>query len=616
MFGGVSPQTLDWNFNLTGSLGVTQTPVSASLSPSGGMKGSYKVYQMMRIQGSTRTARSNPFTDSGYDLEDGEVVWTMEENQLQRSGLPREMTFVMLITKGDVENVVFDINIEPRIASRLGHYPKWWTNLLKYQPFGKEHMDLDRELGQCFLPTVPGRGFNFANLAGTFNDFVKLPGTTYSLMNPAFTNRVPVDDEKHTQQQTGGTSKVQKSSSRQNTGTGQNAQPQPPARSQSVPPPQPTQQSAMSTDEPMDYHIYLHNPRSINLHATPPPPSNSAPPELPSITSISNPLIATDLIPKPRVTAPERTARERTAPGRTAPERTRSPSANTKMKRRSMTIGYRDRMLSPPDAQQGIRNTSSSSHGSLRRSPSRTDLRSSPLMEDSRSDDSQKSNPSRARKEKIPQPIPAPTSAPIPPISIPSPPRSPEDVLIPMSAPSPPSGSNMLSPPLPSWKDTRGADRSILASGGATRQNLPFELNKPTRPSISRHNSGNSARSSSTRRAPRARDSPSPLRKRREMTPSPDSDPDDEIVDMSGGPNSETTPEEGEAKGLGLRNATRREREISPYAALVNGMATEQIDEAKGDLKALRARKRYSMPAHHHYSYITHSDADKDWDER
>ncbi|KAK5329381.1 hypothetical protein LTR70_000530 [Exophiala xenobiotica] len=577
------------------------TPVSASLSPSGEMKGSYKVYQMMRIQGSTRTARSHPFVDSGYDLEDGEVVWTMEENQLQRSGLPREMTFVMLITKGDVENVVFDINIEPRIASRLGHYPKWWTNLLKYQPFQKEHMDLDRELGQCFLPTVPGRGFNFANLAGTFNDFVKLPGTTYSLMNPAFTNRVPVDDEKHTQQQAVGTSKVQKSSSRQNTGTGQNAQPQPPARSQSVPPRQPTQQSAMSTDEPMDYHIYLHNPRSINLHATPPPPSNSAPPELPSITSVSNALNAPDPIPKPRVTAPERT---------------RSPSANTKMKRRSMTIGYRDRMLSPPDAQQGIRNTSSSSHGSLRRSPSRTDLRSSPLMEDSRSDDSQKSNPSIARKEKIQQPIPAPTSASIPPISIPSPPRSPEDVLIPMSAPSPPSGSNMLSPPLPSWKDNRGADRSILASGGATRQNLPFELNKPTRPSISRHNSGNSARSSSTRRAPRARDSPSPLRKRREITPSPDGDPDDEIVDMSGGPNSETTPEEGEAKGLGLRNATRREREISPYAALVNGMATEQIDEAKGDLKALRARKRYSMPAHHHYSYITHSDADKDWDER
>lgn len=608
MFGGVSPETLDWNFNLAGSLGVTQTPVSASLSPSGGMKGSYKVYQMMRIQGSTRTARSHLFDDPNYDLEDGEVVWTMEENQLQRSGLPREMTFVMLITKGDVENVVFDINIEPRIASRLGHYPKWWTNLLRYQPFQKDHMDLDRELGQCFLPTVPGRGFNFANLAGTFNEFVKLPGTTYSLTDPAFTNRaftdrLPVNDGKSTQQSTVEISRVQKQSSRQDSGMGQDVQPQPSARSQSVPPQHPTQQSATSADEAMDYHIYLHNPRSINLHATPPPPSNSAPPELPSITSISNPLNATNQVLKPRATAPERT---------------RSPSANTKMKRRSMTIGHKDTLLSPPDAQQTTRSTSGSSHGSLRRSPSRTNLRDSPLMEDSRSDDSQKSNTSTARKDHISSPVPGP----IPPISIPSPPVSSEDVLIPMTAPSPPSSSNMLSPPLPSWRDTRGADRSVLGSGGmtgSTRQNLPFELNRPTRPTTSRHNSGNSARStrsSSTRRAPRARDSPSPLRKRREITPSPDGDRDDELVDMSGGPNSETTPEEGEAKRLGLRNAPRRERDISPYAALVNGAAEEEINEAKGDLKALRARKRYSMPAHHHYSYITHSDADKDWDER
>ena len=602
MFGAVSPETLDWNFNLTGSLGVSQTPVSASLSPSGGMKGSYKLYQMMRIQGSLRTARSHPFADPDYELEDGEVVWTMEENPLQRSGLPREMTFVMLITKGDVENVVFDINIEPRIASRIGHFPKWWTNLLKYQPFQKEHMDLDRELGQCFLPTVVGRGFNFANLAGTFNDFVKLPGTAYSTTNPALANQVPASDEKYQLQQRAVTSKAQKASLRPSGGTQQHVPSHPSARSQSVPPQQPAQQSG-AMDELMDYHIYLHNPRSINLHATPPPPSNSAPPELPSITSVSNALNATDPVPRPKTTAPDRT---------------RSPSANTKLKRRSMTIGNKGGSMPLPSyAQNAVRDTSSSSHGSLRRSRSRVDLRSSPLMEDSHSDNSQKSNTSAARKENIPPVIPEP----VPLITIPSPPRSPEDVLIPMIAPSPPSSSNVLSPPLPTWKDirSRSHERSLLGVGGATgsaRQTLPFELNKPTRPTISRHNSGNSARSSSTRRAPRTRDSPSPLRTRREFTPSPDGDVDDEYVEMSGGPNSETTPEESDTKGLGLRGVTRREREISPYAAMVNGMASEEINEAKGDLKALRARKRYSLPAHHHYSYITHSDADKDWDER
>lgn len=605
MFGGVSPQTLDWNFNLTGSLGVSQTPVTASLSPSGGMKGSYKVYQMMRIQGSTRTAQNRAYTDPIYDLEDAEVVWTMEENQLQRSGLPREMTFVMLITKGDVENVVFDINIEPRIASRFGHYPRFWTNMLKYQPLQKEHTDIDRELGQRFLPTVPGRGFNFANLAGTFNDFVKLPGTTHSLTDHAFTNQLPVDDAKTPQQQTVAANKAQKPQSSQSTPQAQNPQHGPLTRPLSVPPQQPAQQSTVSTDEPMDYHIFLHNPRSINLHATPPPPPNSAPPELPSITSIANALNATDPVPRPRTTLPERAI---------------SPSANTKLKRRSMTIGYRDNMLSPTYPQPGIRYTSGGSHGSLRRSRSRTDLRNSPLREDSHSESSSTiSNTSAPRKENIP----SPAHPQIPPTSIPSPPQSPEDMLIPMTAPSPPGSSNMLSPPLPSWKGIPSGEKILIGTGGGSgsgsgRQHLPFELNKPTRPTGSRHNSNNSSRSNSTRRAPRARDSPSPRRSRREITPSPDGDPGDELVDISasGETNSETTPEEGDATGVGLRSATRREREISPYAAMVNGMVAEQIDEAKGDLKALRARKRYSMPAHHHYSYITQSDADKDWEER
>jgi hypothetical protein len=43
MFGAVSPESLQWNFSLSSSLGVSQAPVSATLNPQGGMKGSYKV---------------------------------------------------------------------------------------------------------------------------------------------------------------------------------------------------------------------------------------------------------------------------------------------------------------------------------------------------------------------------------------------------------------------------------------------------------------------------------------------------------------------------------------------------------------------------------------------
>ena len=178
LYGSVSPETLNWNFNMAGSLGVSQTPVTASLSPSGGMRGSYKLYDMMKIQGATRTLQH--WYGHEYDIEDGELVWTLEENALQRSGIPREFTFVMLVTKGDAEHVVFDVEIEPQIASRWGHYPQWINRLLRYQPLHKEQMNLDKELGQMFQPSERRLGYNFANLASTFDDFVSMPGTTYS----------------------------------------------------------------------------------------------------------------------------------------------------------------------------------------------------------------------------------------------------------------------------------------------------------------------------------------------------------------------------------------------------------------------------------------------------
>lgn len=178
LYGAISPETLNWNFNVAGSLGVSQTPVSASLAPSGGMKGSYKLYDMMKIQGSVRSLRS--WQGREYDLEDGEMVWTLEENGLQKSGLPREFTFVMLITKGDAENVMFDVEIKPTVGSWFGHFPRWYTSLAPYKPIHTQDMDLDEEVGQRFEPTEGNAGFNFATLAGGFDDFVSLPGTTYS----------------------------------------------------------------------------------------------------------------------------------------------------------------------------------------------------------------------------------------------------------------------------------------------------------------------------------------------------------------------------------------------------------------------------------------------------
>lgn len=395
LFGGVSPETLDWNFNLTGSLGVSQTPVSASISPSGGVKGSDKLFQMMRIQGSTRTLFARH--DHEYDVEDGEVCWTMEENSLQKSGLPREMTFVMLITKGDVDNVVFDINIEPKVASWFGHYPGWWNRLLKYRPLQKEHLDLDRELGQRFAPEVPGRGFNFANLAVTFNDFVSLPGTTYSLTDQAFTNQVPVPGAKTGQ---GAPVKRPSAPSRQNT---QPAQVNLPSQSgysavqrdaQTVSPPR-HDESMEPSEAPMDYHIYLHNPRTINLHASPPPPP------LPTSTPVPNYSQQTPI----HVIQPDPTASH---------QRVSSP-ANTKMKRRSIDISNLARGRYYDEAKTPQRNTSGSSVGSLRRRRSKTDLRAHPLAEESESRSGSSSSSSQISRKEDLFPLAAIPTVPSPP---------------------------------------------------------------------------------------------------------------------------------------------------------------------------------------------------------
>lgn len=187
LFGAISPETLNWNFNLAGSLGVSQGPANATLSPSGGRSGSYKMYEMMRIQGSVRGLHS--WFGRRYDVEDGEIVWTLEENKLQKSGLPREFTFVVLLTKGsgvfeEGLDVNLDIDIKPVVAGFLGmgnaSYPDLITNALHYKPLHKDMVDLDEEIGQRFQPEIPGKGFNFAELARSFDEFVWLPGTTWS----------------------------------------------------------------------------------------------------------------------------------------------------------------------------------------------------------------------------------------------------------------------------------------------------------------------------------------------------------------------------------------------------------------------------------------------------
>jgi hypothetical protein len=189
IFGAVSPENLQWNFSLSSSLGVSQAPVSATLNPQGGLKGSYKVYHMMSIQGSIRSQRS-PLGPE-YDVEDSMAVWTLEENMLQRSGLPREFDFVLLIHKpDDVKNLYLTVDVDADIEAWCGSYPKWYTQLSRYMPTQDLMLDFNSDIGQRFLPTQPGKGFNFATLPHSLEQYVILPGTMYG------TNDVEEEDSK------------------------------------------------------------------------------------------------------------------------------------------------------------------------------------------------------------------------------------------------------------------------------------------------------------------------------------------------------------------------------------------------------------------------------------
>lgn len=177
MFGAVSPENLQWNFSLSSSLGVSAAaPVSASVNPKASVQSSYKVFHMMSIQGSIRSRQDG----SGRSIEDSRAVWTLNENMLQKSGLPREFDFVLLVQRPkDVKNLYMTVSVKASVAAWYGSYPQWYNNLSEYTPSQECAISFDHDIGQRFLPSHPGLGYNFADLMHTLDQYVMMPGTVY-----------------------------------------------------------------------------------------------------------------------------------------------------------------------------------------------------------------------------------------------------------------------------------------------------------------------------------------------------------------------------------------------------------------------------------------------------
>ncbi|KAJ5831352.1 uncharacterized protein N7525_009605 [Penicillium rubens] len=179
IYGSVSPETMEWTFSLAGSLGISEMPVSASVIPSGSLNGRYKRYEMMRIQGSARTLKHPAGRE--FDVQAGKIVWSMEENNVQRSGLPREFTFVMLVQKPSTNSKIsLSIDVDPVIDAMIGSYPSLLLKLPEYQPLPRRGVNFQQEVGQRFEPVDPVRGFNFAELGSMFDEYIAMPGRKFS----------------------------------------------------------------------------------------------------------------------------------------------------------------------------------------------------------------------------------------------------------------------------------------------------------------------------------------------------------------------------------------------------------------------------------------------------
>lgn len=112
---------------------------------------------MLKIQGSSRTARG---------LESSKLIWSLEENEEQGAGLPREFTFVFLVEQPVARApIVLHVGVKPTFSNHLG-------KLFSPEEIAGKSAVLDQELGQRFSRSP----FNFATMQGQLEDLVELPG--------------------------------------------------------------------------------------------------------------------------------------------------------------------------------------------------------------------------------------------------------------------------------------------------------------------------------------------------------------------------------------------------------------------------------------------------------
>jgi hypothetical protein len=161
--GRISTETLHWTFSLSSTIGVTQL-LTASVTPSTSFDRQKVIDAMLKIQGSAI---------SNNGLESSKLLWSLEENQLQAAGLPREFTFIFLVERTDPGAALrLAVTIKPVFSKDIGN------DILPHEPIGGQWINLGTgEMGQRFSSTP----FNFATIASQFKDLIELPGNAVTI---------------------------------------------------------------------------------------------------------------------------------------------------------------------------------------------------------------------------------------------------------------------------------------------------------------------------------------------------------------------------------------------------------------------------------------------------
>jgi hypothetical protein len=215
-FGRISTETLKWTFSLGATVGVTKGPVNVAINPSMAHQTDKVLGTMMKIQGSTRSAPGLGHYKANR-TPDTRLLWSLEENDQQATGLPREFTFVFLVArplksksvlKGKRHEHKHEEDIEapdapPHLAihkcldhaatftpMHIGiHIEPHISNIMNGLPCAGEYEEalVVDEIGQRlvvehthdadFVDNHAASGYyNFAKMPGNFEDLIELPG--------------------------------------------------------------------------------------------------------------------------------------------------------------------------------------------------------------------------------------------------------------------------------------------------------------------------------------------------------------------------------------------------------------------------------------------------------